>query len=200
MRRFTDTRTNDTADEVWFTQHRPVFTLGQAASEQHILQPLSIPLVKTDRGGEITYHGPGQLVAYLLVDIQRNKHSVHEFVRKLESSMLECLELFGIEAVRLPGSPGVYFRDCKIGALGLRIRKGCTYHGLALNVDMDLEPFSKINPCGLVGMSVTQLADHCADANIGLVQTRLVHSIVKNFGYQSTSLIHKTGSWDSCST
>lgn len=199
MRRFTDVRSSDTPDELWLTQHHPVFTLGQAASDHHILKPLSIPLIKTDRGGEVTFHAPGQLVAYLLVDIRRNKHSVHEFVRKLEQSMIDCLESFSIAAQRLQGSPGVYYQGCKIGALGLRVRKGCTYHGLALNVDMDLEPFTRIDPCGLVGMKVTQVVDHFADANIGLVQSRLKRSVVKNYGYESTKLIHKTDSWDSCS-
>lgn len=199
MRRFTDVRSGDTPDELWLTQHHPVFTLGQAASERHILKPLSIPLVKTDRGGEVTFHAPGQLVAYLLVDIRRNKHSVHEFVRKLEQSMIDCLESFSIEAKRLRGSPGVYYQGCKIGALGLRVRKGCTYHGLALNVDMDLEPFTRIDPCGLVGMKVTQIVDHNEDARTGLVQSRLVRSIVENYGYESTTLIHRMDSWDSCS-
>ena len=200
MRRFTDARTAHTTDELWITQHNPVFTLGQAAAEEHLLNPGEIPVVKADRGGQVTYHGPGQLVAYVLFDINRNKHSVHECVRKLEQSMIDALSAFGIAADRLSGAPGVYCQGKKIGALGLKVRKGCTYHGLALNVDMNLEPFERINPCGLIGMQVTQMVDFVAGATLLDVQRSMEATLVENYGYDATTVCRTTDSWDSAST
>lgn len=147
------------ADEMWLLEHPPVFTQGQAGKPEHLLEDVGIPVIAIDRGGQITYHGPGQVVIYLLVDLQRRKIKVKEFVYKIEQAIIEYLAACGIVAGRRDGAPGVYVADAKIAALGLRIRNGCTYHGLSLNVNMDLTPFSAINPCGYEGMAVTQLSD-----------------------------------------
>ena len=160
MKEFTDGRDESTSDELWITEHEPVFTLGQAAKPEHLLAPRDIPVVQTDRGGQVTYHGPGQVVAYLLHDLRRRGQGVHEFVRGLEQSMIEVLKSFDLEGLRMPGNPGVYVEGRKIGAIGLRIRRGCSYHGISLNVSMDLAPFECINPCGLVGMKVSHIADY----------------------------------------
>lgn len=163
-------------DECWFLQHNPVFTLGQAGKPEHILNPHQIPVVNTDRGGQVTYHGPGQLVAYLLVDIKRRKIGIRQLVDLIENSIIELLDGYGIVAATRKGAPGVYVEEKKIAALGLRIKQGCSYHGLSLNVDMDLEPFSYINPCGYPGMSVTQLRELLEEPQENLfkdVQARL---------------------------
>lgn len=160
MKEFTDSRHESTSDELWITEHNPVFTLGQAAKPEHLLVPQDIPVVQTDRGGQVTYHGPGQVVAYLLRDLRRCGQSVHDFVRGLEQSMIDVLESFDLEGLRMPSNPGVYVEGSKIGAIGLRIRRGCSYHGISLNVSMDLTPFDLINPCGLIGMKVSQIADY----------------------------------------
>lgn len=159
MKAFTDARTDSTPDECWLVEHDPVFTQGQAGKPEHILSISSIPVVATDRGGQVTYHGPGQLVAYFLVDIRRSGVGVRDFVAQLEQTVIRLLALYGIEAHLVPGAPGVYVQGAKIASLGLRVRKGRTYHGLCLNVDMDLSPFRQINPCGYAGLKVTQLAD-----------------------------------------
>ncbi len=158
MRKFTDSRTNDSSDELWLLQHLPVFTQGQAGKVQHLLNPGEIPVVQVDRGGQVTYHGPGQWVLYLLVDLQRRGLGVRDLVTLIEQSIIAVLGKYAIAAERRPDAPGVYVQGRKIAALGLRIRKGCSYHGLSLNVDMDLEPFSRINPCGYEGMEVTSIA------------------------------------------
>ncbi len=163
MKEFTDGRDESTSDELWITEHDPVFTLGQAAKPEHLLAPQDIPVVQTDRGGQVTYHGPGQVVAYLLRDLRRCGQGVHDLVRGLEQSMIDVLESFDLEGLRMPGSPGVYVEGRKIGAIGLRIRRGCSYHGISLNVSMDLAPFEFINPCGLVGMKVSHIADYVPD-------------------------------------
>ncbi len=183
MRSFTDGRCADTPDELWLTEHEPVFTLGQAASPQHLLVPGDIPVVQTDRGGQVTYHGPGQIVGYLLRDLKRSKQSVHSFVRGLEQVMIESLKAFDIEADRIEGTPGVYVDGKKIGALGLRIRRGCSYHGISLNVSMDLEPFERINPCGLVGMEVTQIKDFIPDIVYSEATDRVIECFASSFGY-----------------
>ncbi len=159
MQRFTDTRDADTADEIWFLQHPPVFTLGMNASMDHVLAPGQIPLVQIDRGGQVTYHGPGQLVVYPLLDIGRLGLTVRQLVCALEQAVIRTAAIWGVEACARRDAPGVYVEGCKLASLGLRIRKECCYHGLALNVDMDLEPFSRINPCGYQGMRITRLAD-----------------------------------------
>ncbi len=176
MKAFTLGRDENQEDECWFLQHNPVFTLGQAGKPEHILNPHQIPVVNTDRGGQVTYHGPGQLVAYLLVDIKRRKIGIRQLVDLIENSIIELLDGYGIVAATRKGAPGVYVDEKKIAALGLRIKQGCSYHGLSLNVDMDLEPFSYINPCGYPGMSVTQLRELLEEPQENLfedVQARL---------------------------
>ena len=159
MQEFTAARTAETPDELWVVEHPPVFTQGLAGKAEHILRITGIPVVQIDRGGQITYHGPGQLVIYLLLDLRRREIKVRELVSRMEQALIDCLAGYGISAARLAGAPGVYVDgDTKIAALGLRIKNGCSYHGLALNVDMDLTPFQAINPCGYAGMAVTDLA------------------------------------------
>lgn len=157
MRAFTDARTPDTADELWLLQHPRVFTQGQAGKAEHVLAPGDIPVIQVDRGGQVTYHGPGQWVVYLLIDLRRRSLGVRDLVDLIEHSVIELLAQYGIAAAGQPGAPGVYVGGEKIASLGLRVRKGCSYHGLALNVDMDLEPFRRINPCGHAGLRVTSL-------------------------------------------
>jgi lipoyl(octanoyl) transferase len=159
MRNFTDQRDADTPDEIWLTEHQPVFTQGQAGKAEHLLMPGDIPVVQTDRGGQVTYHGPGQLVAYLLFDLRRLQLTVRGLVSGIEQAVIDTLARYGITAAPRTDAPGVYVAGAKIASLGLRVRRGCSYHGLSLNVDMDLEPFSRINPCGLEGMEVVQIAD-----------------------------------------
>ncbi|MBI5329796.1 MAG: lipoyl(octanoyl) transferase LipB [Betaproteobacteria bacterium] len=159
MQTFTAERTADTPDEIWLVEHPPVFTLGQAGRREHVLTDIGIPIVPIDRGGQVTYHGPGQVVIYLLLDLRRRGYGVKELVRRMEQAVIDCLAGEGIAAQRQEGAPGVYVAGAKIAALGLRVRGGCSYHGLALNVDMDLTPFRAINPCGYAGMAVTQMRD-----------------------------------------
>ncbi len=157
MERLTDERGDDAGDELWLVEHDPVFTLGQAGKPEHVLAAGDIPVVRTNRGGQVTYHGPGQLVAYPLVDLRRLSIGVREFVCRIEQALIDTLATWDITAVRREGAPGVYVGGAKIGALGLRVRRGCTFHGLAFNVGMDLEPFSRINPCGFQGLQVTSV-------------------------------------------
>ena len=159
MVEFTNRRTQATLDEIWCLEHQPVFTLGLAGRTEHLLDPGDIPVHKVDRGGQVTYHGPGQLVIYLLFDLKRLGVSIRRFVSLLEQSVIDFLATFDLNAIRRKSAPGVYLADRKIAALGVRVRKGCCYHGLALNVDMDLSPFRRINPCGYPGLEVTHLAD-----------------------------------------
>jgi lipoyl(octanoyl) transferase len=169
MQSFTSTRTPATRDEIWLTEHPPVYTLGLAGRREHLLRDNGIPALKVDRGGQITYHGPGQLVAYLLFDLKRRGMGIRAMVRSIEASIVEWLDSMGISAYGKPAAPGVYVMvagtEAKIAALGLKVSKGCTYHGLALNVAMDLAPFADIDPCGFKGLAVTQLAD------LGVVRT-----------------------------
>lgn len=159
MQDFTAARTPDTSDELWLLEHPPVFTLGQAGRREHILSEREIPIVPIDRGGQVTYHGPGQVVVYVLLDLRRRGYGVRELVYRLEQALIDMLATQGIAAVRHAGAPGVYVAGAKVAALGLRVRHGCTYHGLSLNVAMDLTPFSCINPCGYAGLAVTQMRD-----------------------------------------
>lgn len=159
MKAFTDTRAADTADEVWFTEHPPVFTLGLNADRSHVLAPGDIDVVQIDRGGQVTYHGPGQLVAYVMLDLRRRRMDIRRLVTSLEDAVIASVAPQGILAYARRDAPGVYVDDRKFAALGLRVRHGCTYHGLAVNVSMDLEPFSRIDPCGYSGLEITQLAD-----------------------------------------
>jgi len=158
MRSFTDERGVDTPDELWLLQHPRVFTQGQAGKAEHVLAPGDIPVIQVDRGGQVTYHGPGQWVVYLLVDVRRRHMGVRSLVTLIEQSLVTLLAEYGIEALARADAPGVYVGDSKIASLGLRVRRGCSYHGLALNVDMDLEPFQRINPCGFEGLQVTSMA------------------------------------------
>ena len=163
MRDQTLARTGDAGaeapDELWLLEHPPVFTQGQAGKPEHLLQDIGVPVVPIDRGGQITYHGPGQVVIYLLLDLQRRQIKVRDLVHRIEQAVINLLAEYGVQAERRSGAPGVYVSDAKVAALGLRIRNGCSYHGVSLNVDMDLSPFAAINPCGYAGMAVTQLRD-----------------------------------------
>lgn len=174
MRSFTDRRDADTADEIWLLEHPPVFTLGQAGKPEHLLRETGVPLIRIDRGGQITYHGPGQLVAYLLIDLTRRRIKVRELVALMEQALIDCLADYGLAAERRAGAPGVYVDGAKIAALGLRVRNGCSYHGLSLNVDMDLTPFSAINPCGYPGLRTVQLADFGVAEGVEAVAERLL--------------------------
>ncbi len=185
MQRFTDMRKErpDTQDEVWLVQHPPVFTQGQAGKAEHLLLPGDIPVVKSDRGGQVTYHGPGQLVAYLLLDVRRLGFGVRELVSRMERCLIELLASYGVTAAAKPDAPGVYVDGAKIASLGLRIRNGCSFHGLALNVDMDLEPFRRINPCGYAGLAMTQLRDHAGPIEFADVSVQLRAQLVKHLDY-----------------
>lgn len=158
MQHFTEERGPATEDEIWLLEHPPVFTLGMAADRSHLLSPGEIPVVQTDRGGQVTYHGPGQLVAYALLDLRRLGLNVRELVTRLEQSVIDLVQAHGIEARGRRDAPGVYVQGRKLASVGMRIRRGCSYHGLALNVDLDLSPFARINPCGMANLEVTSLA------------------------------------------
>ena len=173
MRAFTDARQKDTPDEFWLTEHPPVFTQGLNGKAEHLLNPGEIPVIQIDRGGQVTYHGPGQLVAYTLLDLPRRGYGVKGLVSRLEDSVINLLGNYDIDAQTRTGAPGVYVGEAKIAALGLRIRKGCCYHGLSLNVEMDLEPFSRINPCGFRGLAVTQLRDFGIEDDLDQVGDKL---------------------------
>lgn len=211
MRDFTSARVADTPDEIWLLEHPPVFTLGMAGKREHLLSDIGVPVVPIDRGGQVTYHGPGQIVVYLLLDLRRRGYGVRELVRRIEQGVIDVLEEYGVAGERLADAPGVYVsapsrrldeqagrvgaaeslppplsrwgesdsqtRLAKIAALGLRVKHGCTYHGLALNVDMDLAPYRAINPCGYEGMAVTQLKDFVPDALLSEVETALARAL-----------------------
>jgi len=174
MQRFTDARTPQTADEIWVLEHDPVFTLGMNADAAHVLAPGDIPVVRVDRGGQVTYHGPGQLVVYPLIDLRRAALGVRDLVTALEQSVIDCLARYGIAATTWPKAPGVYVEGRKIASLGIRVRRGASYHGLALNVEMDLEPFGRINPCGHEGLAMTQLASLGAPTDLQRVAEDLL--------------------------
>lgn len=190
MQAFTDQRTPETPDEIWVLQHEPVFTQGQAGKAEHLLLTGDIPVVQVDRGGQVTYHGPGQLVIYLLLDLRRNKLGVRDVVTLMETAIIATLQHYGVEAFAKPDAPGVYVGDAKIASLGLRVRRGCTFHGLALNLDMDLEPFLRINPCGYAGMAMTQLCELVVDADPQQATQWLVNYLTEEIGYNS--VIHQT--------
>ena len=177
MQAFTAARDGATADEIWLLEHPPIFTLGLAGKRTHILRTSDIPILPIDRGGQVTYHGPGQVIAYVLLDLKRRGYGVRELVQRLEQAVLDMLGQVGVCAERQAGAPGIYIAGQKIAALGLRIKRGMTYHGLALNVDMDLKPFSDINPCGYAGMPVTQLKDYGVTLTPAMVAERLASSL-----------------------
>ncbi len=178
MRAFTEQRLPDTPDQLWLLQHPPVFTLGTAGKAHHILDAGEIPVIESDRGGQVTYHGPGQLVAYLLLDLKRHRMGVRRLVTAMERSVIQLLAAHGIRGVSRPDAPGVYVEDAKIAALGLRIRRGCCYHGLSLNVEMDLSPFERINPCGYEGLAVTSLSELGLPLTIPQVESLLTRYIM----------------------
>ena len=182
MQAFTDARTEDSADELWLVEHAPVFTLGQAGKPEHVLMPGDIPVVPVDRGGQVTYHGPGQIVAYPLLDLRRLGIGVRELVNRIEQAIIDTLDTWNIVAQRRDGAPGVYVGTAKIAALGLRIRRGCSFHGLAFNVAMDLEPFQRINPCGYQGLAVTQVLDLGGPGSVFAVETVLIDELARQFG------------------
>ncbi len=194
MRDFTAARAADAADELWFLQHPPVFTQGQAGRAEHVLAPGDIPIVQSNRGGQVTYHGPGQAVVYVLLDLHRLGYGPRELVRRLEQAMVDVLAAYGIAARARADAPGVYVERAwpggvtemrKIGSLGLRVSRGCSYHGIALNVNMDLEPFGRINPCGLSGMRMTQVAELGGPAGVAEVERDLEPILLNNLGLAS---------------
>jgi lipoyl(octanoyl) transferase len=185
MQAFTDARDADTPDEIWLTEHGPIYTLGLAGRPEHILRTSDVPVVKVDRGGQVTYHGPGQLLVYLLIDLRRLRLGVRQLVMAIENAVIKLLDSYGIEAYGRRDAPGVYVkrdgREAKIAALGLKVRNGCTYHGFALNLDMDLSPFDDIDPCGYRGLAVTQLSDLDVDMRASRleVEDRLVMHVTR---------------------
>lgn len=183
MRHFTDNRNEHTEDEIWLLEHDPVFTQGQNGKPEHLLDPGKIPVVQTDRGGQITYHGPGQLMMYTLVDLKRKKVNIRELVSILENSVIDMLAEFGISAVAKNDAPGVYVNGEKICSIGLRIRRGCAYHGIAFNVAMDLLPFKRINPCGFAQLKMTQFSTLGGLADVLETGCKLVTHLKKKLRY-----------------
>ena len=192
MRAFTDARTPATPDEFWLLEHPPVFTLGRAARREHVLAPGDIPVVQVDRGGQVTYHGPGQLVIYTLVDLQRLGIGVRRLVQTLEAALIDTLGRHGVAAATRPGAPGVYVDGRKIAALGLRVRRGCSFHGLALNVDGSLEPFARIDPCGYRGLQVTRTRDEGIDAGVEQLGEAVLEALLARLGYADTAAVDAT--------
>ena len=192
MREFTDQRTDETEDEIWLLEHPSVFTQGQAGKKEHLLEPGSIPVIQIDRGGQITYHGPGQLICYILLNIRRLNLTIKKLVNLLEQSIIDLLHQYGINSDRRDNAPGIYVDQAKVAALGLRVRKGCTFHGLALNVNMDLEPFSRINPCGFPGMSITQLSELGIDRTTSEINNDLINILCAHLNYNSKNIINES--------
>lgn len=191
MQDFTDSRDDSTDDELWLVQHPPVFTQGQAGKAEHVLAPGDIPVIQVDRGGQVTYHGPGQIVAYPLVDLKRLGVGVRDFVNRIEECIIRVLARYGVTGERIEGAPGIYVGGDKVASLGLRVRRGRSFHGLAFNIDMDLEPFGRINPCGYEGLRVVRLADLVPAGSEALdfaeVESHLVGEFVKQLGYSEVS-------------
>lgn len=187
MQAFTQQRNAATVDELWVVQHSPVFTLGRNGKREHVLSPGNIPVISVDRGGQVTYHGPGQVVLYVLLDIRRRHMAVRDLVMKLEQAVVDLLQGYGIEAQGSREAPGVYVQGCKIAALGLRVVRGCTYHGLSLNVNMDLEPFERINPCGYAGLQVAQCHELGIEDAPAIIATRLCRHLALQLGYRLRS-------------
>ncbi|SEF76533.1 lipoyl(octanoyl) transferase LipB [Vibrio hangzhouensis] len=184
MHDFTDNRTEATRDEVWLVEHNPVFTQGQAGKAEHLLNTGDIPVVQSDRGGQVTYHGPGQLVAYFLINLRRKKLGVRELVTHIENLVIQTLNAYNIESAARPDAPGVYVDDKKVCSLGLRIRKGCSFHGLALNINMDLSPFLRINPCGYAGMEMVQVSQLGGPQQVGVVEDELIKALITILDYE----------------
>ncbi|MCP5419391.1 MAG: lipoyl(octanoyl) transferase LipB [Gammaproteobacteria bacterium] len=191
MQEFTTARRENTVDELWMVEHPPVFTQGLSGKPEHVLAPGDIAVIPVDRGGQVTYHGPGQIVIYLMLDVRRASWGPRQLVTRMEQAVLDLLAGYGIAAHARPDAPGVYVGQAKIAALGLRIRRGCSYHGLSLNVAMDLEPFARINPCGYPGLKVTQLRDLGIGAPVEQVRESLLAALVATLGY--TTIYRKAG-------
>ncbi len=181
MKQFTLNRQHDTVDELWLLEHHPVYTQGQAGKPEHILNPESIPVIQSDRGGQVTYHGPGQLVGYFLMDIRRRDLGIRTLVCSLEKILIDVLDCYDIQATLRCGAPGVYVEDKKIASIGLRVKNGRTYHGIALNVDMNLEPFSRINPCGFSKLKMTQISEYYPKIQLSEVKDVLRQEVIKQF-------------------
>lgn len=192
MQHFTNERNADTSDEIWFTQHRPVFTLGVNADPAHVLAPGEIPVVQIDRGGQVTYHGPGQLMIYPLIDLRRAGLGVRTLVTALEESVVDFAADHDIDAASRADAPGVYVAGAKLASVGLRIRRGASFHGMALNVDVDMEPFSRINPCGYVDLAMTDLKELRVDADPDTVSTLLLPHLLRRLGMQDTERVQAT--------
>ncbi|PSH23479.1 octanoyltransferase [Yersinia pseudotuberculosis] len=188
MHNFTEFRTDTTPDEIWLVEHQHVFTQGQAGKAEHVLMPGDIPVIQSDRGGQVTYHGPGQQVMYVMVDLKRAKIGVRQLVTAIENTVIETLAHFNIDSHARPDAPGVYVEQQKICSLGLRIRRGCSFHGLALNIAMDLEPFQRINPCGYAGMQMTQVSVLQPGVTVADVQPVLVREFTRQLGYPTAKL------------
>ncbi|ELB2254011.1 lipoyl(octanoyl) transferase LipB [Vibrio parahaemolyticus] len=184
MHAFTDQRTEETPDEVWLVEHNPVFTQGQAGKAEHLINTGDIPVVQSDRGGQVTYHGPGQLVAYFLINLRRKKLGVRDLVTTIENLVINTLKAYNIDSAARPDAPGVYVDGKKICSLGLRIRKGCSFHGLALNVNMDLTPFLRINPCGYAGMEMVQVSQFNGPSDVETVEKQLIEELVTLLDYE----------------
>ncbi|OMH34037.1 octanoyltransferase [Motiliproteus sp. MSK22-1] len=185
MQQFTDSRDSDTSDEIWLLEHEPVFTQGQAGKEEHLLAPGDIPVVKVDRGGQVTYHGPGQLIVYLLLNLKRLKIGVRELVTLMEESIVHVMKLYAVEAYPKADAPGVYVKEDKLASLGLRVRRGCSFHGLALNVDMDIAPFQRINPCGYPGLQMVQVKQLAEKATMDEISRHLLEYLTHRLGYNA---------------
>lgn len=183
MKAFSVNRTHDTNDECWLLEHPPVYTQGQAGKPEHILNPGHIPVIQTDRGGQVTYHGPGQIVAYLLMDLNRRQLGIRTLVNQLETILLKLLSEYHIIGETKEKAPGIYIENKKIASIGLRVKKGCTYHGIALNVNMDLTPFGGINPCGFAKLQMTQMRDFIPSINIDEVNHQLANLFSKHFNF-----------------
>lgn len=187
MQDFTNSRGDEVVDEIWSLQHEPVFTQGQAGKAEHLLGTGDIPVVQVDRGGQVTYHGPGQAIVYLLLNLKRKKMGVRELVSIMEAAVIDTLRSYQVEAYAKPDAPGVYVDDSKIASLGLRVRRGCSFHGLALNLAMDLEPFLRINPCGYAGMAMTQLQTLTDSLDQVEATQRLLDNLVTKLGYSEVT-------------
>lgn len=185
MRLFTNQRHQDTQDEVWLLEHQPVFTQGLAGKSEHVIDPKKIPVIQTDRGGQITYHGPGQLMVYTLFDLKRLNLGPRQLVRTLEKTVIDLLANYNISATGKSDAPGVYVNNAKICSIGLRIRRGCSYHGIALNVKMNLKPFAYIHPCGFRGLKMTQITDFQPLITLSDIKSQIIPYLIQNFGYTS---------------
>ena len=188
MHKFTDERTEEDVDQVWLVEHNPIFTQGQAGKAEHVLNAGDIPVIQSDRGGQVTYHGPGQLVAYFLINIRRKKFGVRDLVTHIENLVINTLKAYNIDSAARPDAPGVYVDGKKICSLGLRIRRGCSFHGLALNVDMDLSPFLRINPCGYQGMEMAQVSQLGGPSELENVEQQLIQELVELLGYDQVDI------------